>query len=241
MTRRAHARAERLYACFLALYPRWFRREYGDELRQVFRDLLDDPAVPRWRLWFAVLADIPGSVLPEHIADAMGGSEMEGLHWSRNVSIRRGAAIGLVLGTVWTVYNVTNNALILDTTGYAVQNNGLTAAFVLLSVVAGFVGARRAGTVRGGAFAGFTAALVGNIIGITTLWLVTWLFFPQVRVNPGMLHDFQHSGATNLDAFIIQDAFGATAFGFPLAMLLGTLLSTLGGMVAKATLRLRTR
>lgn len=239
MTRRAHRRAERLYARFLALYPRRFRHEYGAALRQVFRDLLDDPTVPRWRLWLAVLTDLPGSVLPEHVANMMGGNGMDTAAWTRNANVRRGAAIGLALGIVWTVYNVTNNALNLDATGYAVQNNGLTVVFVLLSGLSGFVGARCAGTVRAGVSTGVVTAFVGSAIGIATLWLATWLFFAQVRVNPGMLHDFQHSGAANMDSFIIEDALGATMFGFPLAMLLGTLLSTLGGVVAKATLRPR--
>ena len=56
-----------------------------------------------------------------------------------------------------------------------------------------------------------------------------------------MIHDFHHSGASSMDAFIIEDALGATFFGAPIACVLGTLFGSVGGLLAKLTLRLRTR
>lgn len=241
MTRRAPDRAERLYARFVALYPRRFRDEYGDALRQVFRELLDDPTVPRWRVWLAVIADIPGSLLPEYVTTIAGRTEMDIAHWTRNASVRRGIAAGFALGLVWTVYNAINNALDLDARGYALLNNGQTAALVLLFGFAGFAGTRRAGTVRAGTSAGVVAALVGSVIGIATLWLATWMFFARIQHNTGMLADFQRSGAASMDTFIIEDTLGASCFGALLALPLGALFGTVGGLLARATMHLRAR
>jgi len=245
MTRQGYAHdarfAERLYARFLTLYPRRFRHDYGDALQQVFHDLLHDPTIPRWQAWRTVLTDIPRSVLPEHLANLRGGPEMDMTRWTRSTSVRYGALIGLVLGLVWTVYNVVNNALNLDEHGYALLNNGLMAALVLLFGIAGFVGARRAGTIRAGTSAGVAAAVISSVIGIATLWLATWVFFGQVAHNTAMLEDFHRSGAASMDAFIIEDAFGASLFGPLLALVLGTLVGTIGGWLAKATGGLRLR
>lgn len=233
--------AERLYARFLMLYPRRFRHDYGDALQQVFHDLLHDPTVPRWRVWLTVLMDIPGSVLPEHLADLQGGREMDTTRWIHGTSARYGALIGLVLGVIWTVYNVMNNAFNLDARGYALLNNGLTAALVLLFGVAGFAGGRHTGTIRAGTSAGVAAAVVSSVIGIATLWLATWLFFGQVQHNTAMLEDFHRSGAASMDAFIIEDALGASLFGPLLVLAIGTLVGTVGGVLAKATIALRLR
>jgi hypothetical protein len=56
--------AERFYRALLLCYPAEFRREYGAEMAQTFRD--------RWReehnpfLWFEILADVAVTAAREH-------------------------------------------------------------------------------------------------------------------------------------------------------------------------------
>ncbi len=232
--------SERLYAIVVCLYPQRHRQEYGAAMRQVFRELLRDVETPRWRVWLAVLADLPGSLLPEHLANLTGGDAMGLRRLLHHPVVRRGAPFGLSMGLVWTIYNVINNAVVLDVPGNAALNNGLTAALLLLFAAAGFVGSRQAGSISAGTWSGVVAALISSAIGIGTLWIATFVFFEQGRHNPFLIEDFRRSGMQSMDAFLIDDALGATFFGSLLALGLGTLLGTLGGLVATVTGQPRT-
>lgn len=63
--RRSHA--ECLYALLLRVYPAAFRREFGAEMLQLFRDRrrAREPAI---RLWLHLLDDFVFSVPPQHLA-----------------------------------------------------------------------------------------------------------------------------------------------------------------------------
>jgi Peptidase family S41/N-terminal domain of Peptidase_S41 in eukaryotic IRBP len=60
--------SEKIYAWLLRLYPSRFRRAYGDEALQLFRDRARDERgfLPRLRLWLDLLVDIALSVPHEH-------------------------------------------------------------------------------------------------------------------------------------------------------------------------------
>jgi hypothetical protein len=60
--------SEKIYAWLLRLYPSRFRRAYGDEVLQLFRDRARDERgfLPRLRLWLDLLLDIALSVPHEH-------------------------------------------------------------------------------------------------------------------------------------------------------------------------------
>jgi hypothetical protein len=71
--------SENIYALLLRLFPSHFRKEYGEEALQLFRDRARDEKgfLPRFRLWFDLLADLAISVPreyfyaePELIADS---------------------------------------------------------------------------------------------------------------------------------------------------------------------------
>lgn len=66
----------RVYGLIVALYPKTFRDRYGPAMRMVFQDLLQDPEMPAWRIWFSVLRDLRGSFLREHLANLAGGLSM---------------------------------------------------------------------------------------------------------------------------------------------------------------------
>jgi hypothetical protein len=76
MSRPAAQWAERIYGVLVALYPRDFRTRYGPAMRLALRDLLEDPEMPAWRIWFSVLRDLRGSFLHEHLANLTGGISM---------------------------------------------------------------------------------------------------------------------------------------------------------------------
>ncbi|MGI8549566.1 MAG: hypothetical protein ACR2PL_02045 [Dehalococcoidia bacterium] len=223
----------RLYDAVVGLYPRRFRQEYGSLMKQVFRDLLHDPDTPTWRLWLTVFADLPGSLLSEHVSNFREEGAMDLKRLINTPVVRRGVAFGLITGLVWTIYNVVNNAMNLDARGNALLNNGLTIALVLLFGGAGFTGARQGRSIRAGTFAGLSTAVVSTVIGIVGLWIAVFVFFDNARHNTFMIEDFRRSHSQSMDAFIIDDALGATFFGSLLALALGTSIGTVGGLFAR--------
>jgi len=60
--------SEKIYALLLRLFPSHFRKEYGEESLQLFRDRARDEKgfTPRLRLWFDMLADLAISVPREY-------------------------------------------------------------------------------------------------------------------------------------------------------------------------------
>ena len=64
MGARGGPRRFRSYRVLLWLYPRWFRREYGDDLVQAFRDELRDRGPLRG--WLRVIADLVVSIPTQH-------------------------------------------------------------------------------------------------------------------------------------------------------------------------------
>ncbi len=60
--------SEKLYTLLLRLYPATFRKEYGDDALQLFRNRLrDEPGfLPRLRLWFDLLVDLGLSIPSEY-------------------------------------------------------------------------------------------------------------------------------------------------------------------------------
>ncbi len=83
MTPRGLERAQRVYRVLLRAYPRAFRRAYGDQLAQVFRDWYRDAAGsgrlgPLTRFWWHTLRDLVGSALAERWAVVREEGTMRG-------------------------------------------------------------------------------------------------------------------------------------------------------------------
>jgi len=113
---------ERLYAVVVALHPRSFRTEYGEEMMLMLNDMLKDPQTPRWRIWVALVDDI--------------GNMMSG-------GVRLGAMYGLLILAVFVVFRATERV--------GANPRPEVALFLIagIYVVAGFTGARRSGFARG--------------------------------------------------------------------------------------------
>jgi hypothetical protein len=100
MSRPSTRWGERIYGVLVALYPRDFRVRYGPAMRLALRDLLDDPEMPAWRIWFSVLRDLRGSFLQEHLANV-----------TRGLSMARGRLARVAMLTVLIVTSVATGAV----------------------------------------------------------------------------------------------------------------------------------
>lgn len=101
--------SEKLYALLLRLYPSQFRKDYGGEALQLFRDRMEDECgfFPRLRLWFDLVCDLTISIPREYLrpasprAVARASAVYPGLHVIEEEPLRRGALLsGCVLSLV---------------------------------------------------------------------------------------------------------------------------------------------
>jgi hypothetical protein len=72
---RAASWSERLYRALLAAYPREFRREYGPQMRQVFRDLCREERRKKTRLarlWIRTIWDLATTAVVERASGSNG-------------------------------------------------------------------------------------------------------------------------------------------------------------------------
>jgi hypothetical protein len=106
--------SERIYALLLRLFPSHFRKAYGEEALQLFRDRTRDEKgfFPRLQLWFDLFADLAISVPREYFYAepeliAVSGQRLGGTPWFYIVgeqSPRPGALfLGAMLSLPWRI------------------------------------------------------------------------------------------------------------------------------------------
>jgi hypothetical protein len=88
--------AERVYGLLVGLYPKSFQQKFGWSMTQTFRDLLDDPDIPRSRIWRSVVRDLGSSLLHEHLATLTGGRFMA--RFALSVGALRVAMLVVLIG-----------------------------------------------------------------------------------------------------------------------------------------------
>ena len=158
--------AERIYGIVVSLYPRAFRERYGPALRLAFHDLLEDPMMPRWRIWLSVLADLHLSVLQEHRSNWVGGLSVKRDRLFSGVATRRGAVFGCLILLTWITFRSFHLFGGRDPSpeGWAAFRDVLRLLTPwLLFVPAGYVGARASGKFRGGIWAGLVAGAIAAV------------------------------------------------------------------------------
>jgi hypothetical protein len=89
---------ERIYKILLNLYPRDFRREYGQEMTRVFQENLANEG-SSFKLWIQTFADVFSSASREHVQ----GGRMSLLNKLAGIS-------SIVIG-VWQVIFLSNTAV----------------------------------------------------------------------------------------------------------------------------------
>ena len=126
---------ERVYALMVALQPKPFRQQYGEEMKLMLRDMLKDPETPRWQVWMAMLDDV---------GNLMGGG------------VKVGALSGLLVLALVFVHGAVAAA------GHYAFPEFVLLAVAFVFAASGFIGARRSGFLRGvgaGCLAGAIGAL----------------------------------------------------------------------------------
>ncbi len=137
--------SEKLYALLLRLYPARFRRAYGDEAMQVFRERLRDERGfgARVRLWLEILADVGRSAPQEHrraaTIPARGASGVPSFYILEDQAPRPGT---FVFGTALALAG-------LGTFTFLLNHGGNTPRFQTITY-----GTMRAGAVQSDAGAG---------------------------------------------------------------------------------------
>ena len=147
---------------------------------------------------------------------------------TRDNAIRQGIIFGCILGAAHIIYSIINNLMNLQGSAYEQLNRSLLIAMLLLLALPGFF-TRQA---KAGARAGFTAGLISALIGILSLWIITFLFMDVIAQNTYMIMDFQKSGSATMNQFVIEDAMGATIVQFIVSLVFGALLGFLGGWIS---------
>jgi hypothetical protein len=90
---------DRLYRLLLYAYPADFRREYGPEMAQLFRDTCRDAYRQNGSLgrafWMPLLTDLMQTALQEHVRALLSAAGVENV---RTRSLLQGTLIGALLG-----------------------------------------------------------------------------------------------------------------------------------------------
>jgi hypothetical protein len=94
---------EHIYIFLLRLYPATFRRQYGEEMLQVFRALSQDDNRSPFRFAGFILHDVCQSLIREHIDTWVSGMRQPAFHWIVACSLgtlASGGAVWIFIATV---------------------------------------------------------------------------------------------------------------------------------------------
>jgi len=221
---------ERLYGLILALYPERFRREYGGEMQQTFREMLADEEIGAWRVWVRVLVDVPGSVLVEHRASFQRGEEKIGEY-----------AYGVFLGVSLCVAIIVTNVISPSFTCFGIDE---TLAMLLVAsgllvffAAAGCIASRRTARITTGARTGALTALVSMGIAMLTFVAIDNLFLDIVSKQPDKVWGFAHSQSTSMRAYINAGHLRGLVTVLPVFVLVGAACGAIGAAVSKVVRR----
>ncbi len=224
-------KAIRLYACFLKCYPKAYRHSFGSQMLQTFKDHYTDVVEfdenGATRFWFGVINDEARGILREQFIVLKESMDMKD-SW-----IKQGILFGLLLGSIHIGYNLINNLAPANATLNSLLNNSILLAVLIFCGIAGYVAARKTGQMKTGTYAGLFTGLLSMVIGMSALFVMTFVFMALIRQNAFMLDDFRRSGLKNIDQFIIEDAVGATLVGTLFSLVAGGIFGTLGGYLGR--------
>ena len=158
-----------------------------------------------------------------------------------NSALRQGLVFGTILGALLLIFNLVNDLANLDGTGETWLKNGSLIVMIVLPGLAGFIGAKETGRLGSGALAVLVTGLVSAVIGIITLWVIAFVFVDALRHNALMMVDFQQSGMTNTEVFIVEGALGGSIFLSVFSLAFGAGYGLLGSLLGARYVHLRTR
>lgn len=150
--------SQSVYRWLLGLYPADFRREYGAEMTQLFRDQCSDAYRKAGvggllRLWAASLGDVLHNA----------SDERSGQHLSRAGAVRHySLTYGIGLALALTIYQIIS---LLVEPGLSDKLESLTLLLLLIpTTLAGFHAAHRSRRIISGLASGVFSGVVGSVI-----------------------------------------------------------------------------
>jgi hypothetical protein len=159
-----------------------------------------------------------------------------------SAAVTVGVVIGLVVGGLYGLEGLAEYLTPAVTDVDVDVGYGIVAALVVSHCLAGWLGVRRCRTWR----AGLLAALWNAIAEYLTWYPMVLICYYAFRVTAaaqrvltaeGDLTDFQRSGMTDVNAFVLQDFFGAGLFHLLAAVLLAMIFGSAAAGLARATRR----
>ncbi len=150
--------------------------------------------------------------------------------------LRVGLAFGLAAAIVYTAEVVLEYIVLpSDNTNWGLVEFGLV---FLCYLLAGLWAGRQTGRARYGMVAAASAALVSTLVWYIVVLASTYVMHgtPQQEAvfrAEGNYDDFARSGATNFQAWMLEDFFGAGFYHLLLGPIVAALLGGLGGLAGK--------
>ncbi len=220
-------KAIRLYTFLLTLYPQGHNYVFASQMLQTFKDhytdVVESGQQAEVHFWFGVVGDEARGILREHFAVLKESAPM------KNVWVKQGILFGVLLGLIHIGYNLINNLAPANLTLNSLLNTCLLLAVVIFTSIAGYIAAHQTGQMKMGTYAGLCTGLLSMVLGMSALFLITFAFLGIIRHNAFLLADFHRSGLRSIDAFIIQDAVGATIVGTSFSLFVGGICGAFGG------------
>ena len=147
------------------------------------------------------------------------------------IALRSGTLLGLACGAAWlgevTIANIVGPLLgPLNTSLYYLAE--VTAVF--LPAIAGFLAGRSSGHLATGLAAGLLCGLLGGLI-LFDCSIVTPALITGVQPDAQTLAEFQRSGMTSLQAYLVSDTLAATIAHLWIGILTGLCFGFLGSAV----------
>ncbi len=224
--------ARRRFDRLLRLYPRAYRRLYGDPLRDTLLDqyrALPPGRRTTRRYWLRQGLDTASNALALHVASlvADGWATMSPRPLHSGARIGAAAGLCLALGAVFGELSVWPLTQIAEPLADA-----LCAAFLLLACgLSGWWAGARPGAIRGGATAGAaTGGLAGSCTGLAYL-LIDQLLLALVARQPEKQAAFALSGFASLRVYLLTTTAEAAVLLTLFGLLTGGIVGGgLGGL-----------
>jgi hypothetical protein len=211
------------------MYPRQWRRRYGEEFDQLLADLAGDQPRRRHRV------DIGIGALDAHWRGGFGMKRLFG-----DPALRRGFYDGLFIAAVIAIDVFLTNVVWPagpdesdSDPEYIVQNLITYGIILLLLVLIGARAGRRTRTGRGGAKAGAAAGAVIAVVGSLTFVIVNNIWLSVVSQQHDKRIAFAQSGWTSMRAYLTVVQLEGMLFLLPALAVVGGVLGLIGGWLFK--------
>jgi hypothetical protein len=157
---------------------------------------------------------------------------------AKNSTIRQGFVFGTFLGAMLLILNLIKTLANLDSTGETWVKNSSIIMMIGMLALTGFIGSKKTGRVQSGALAVLITGAVSALIGISTLWVMTFVFMDTLHQNAWMIFNFRQSSQTSMEMFILQGTLGNSAFLLVFSLAFGAGYGLLGSLLGapRATL-----